>query len=62
MLRLLGNGNGNRPSDAFGNVHIRWDEHGLPVLRDPGDYTGRHRADRPSALLRLLARLAGERV
>ena len=62
MLRLLPATHGNRHRDAYGNVHILWDDHGLPVFRDPGDYTGSHRAGQPNALLRLLARLAGESV
>lgn len=62
MLPLIPWTFGNRHPDAFGNVHIRWDDHGLPVFRDPGDYAGRHRAHTVPVLLRLLARLAGERV
>lgn len=62
MLNLLPLTYGNRRPDAYGNVHILWDDHGLPVFRDPGDYTGSHRAGQPNALLRLLARLCGENV
>lgn len=63
MLRLLPATHGNRPRDAHGNAHARRCGRGREVLRDPGRYTGRHRADRPPGhLVRLLARLAGESV
>lgn len=35
---------GNRPPDAFGNVHSARDHRGLTVFRNPGRYVGRHRA------------------
>lgn len=33
--------------DAVGNSHVRADHRGRTVLRDPGDYRGRHRAVAP---------------
>lgn len=53
---------GNRRPDVFGNVHIRWDDRGRPVFRNPGKYSGRHRTYAIPASLRLLAKLAGEHV
>lgn len=42
-LLLLPRGFGNRGRDAHGNVHALTDHRGLPVLRNPGRYRGRHR-------------------
>lgn len=42
-LLLVPQNHGNRPVDAFGNVHTAHDHRGLTILRHPGRYTGRHR-------------------
>lgn len=62
MLPLIPWTFGNRRPDIFGNVHVRWNRHGRPKFRDPGNYVGRHRAHAEPGLLRMLAKLAGERV
>lgn len=43
MLALIPPGFGNRRADVFGNAHVLVTPEGLPVLRNPGRYRGRHR-------------------
>lgn len=42
-LLLVPQTHGNRPPDAFGNLHTAVDHRGLTRFRHPGRYHGRHR-------------------
>lgn len=63
MFTLIPFGFGNRCPDIFGNLHVRRDDQGRVVLRDPGGYRGRHQEVLgPSRLQAILAWVVGERV
>lgn len=47
MPPLIPFGFGPTPVELVGNAHVRSDARGRTVLRDPGDYRGRHRAVGP---------------